>query len=309
MSYGDALSYAQRLQLMSSTQAFTQRSSPAGYLDEHGTPCDFASRPHGTSAPVLGLSQVQRAMAKIEAVEKQKAAFPPRSAAAKRPRARSPSPELDISDEDEPEGESALVAIYSMPWREKVPHKGSDVPVWKLLAAISVYRHKDCTLQMQLEQRQSVQIIAVGGAPPADCRCCYVSHWVAIILISAALTRVSVSCRGARFSAAQEEAFPLASPGCPSCPSCPGAPARCPWRAPHRHWHCHPAGAALLLYHVSTPCCMPIICPPNISLGMPAWRPVAPTWEGSLPWDTELVALRARDVSVRCGQRRLAILW
>ena len=88
-------------------------------------------------------------MAKIEAVEKQKAAFPPRSAAPKRPRARSPSPELDISDEDEPEGESALVAIYSMPWREKVPREGSDVLLCKQLAAISVYRHKDCTLQLQ----------------------------------------------------------------------------------------------------------------------------------------------------------------
>ena len=106
--YGDAQSYAQGLQVMSSTKAFIQSFCSAGYLDEHGTPCDFASRPNGTSAPVLGLSQVQRAMAQIEAVEKQKATFPPRSAAPKRPRARSPSPELDISDEDEPEGESAL---------------------------------------------------------------------------------------------------------------------------------------------------------------------------------------------------------
>lgn len=57
-------------------------------------------------------------MAQIEAVEKQKVSFPPRCAAPKRPPARSPSPELDISDEDEPEGESALVAISSIPWQE-----------------------------------------------------------------------------------------------------------------------------------------------------------------------------------------------
>ena len=94
-------------------------------------------------------------MAQIEAVEKQKASFPPRSAAPKRPRARSPSPELDISDEDEPEGESALVAMSSTPWQEKMPRKGLDVLVCKRLAAISVYRHKDCTLQLQSEERQS----------------------------------------------------------------------------------------------------------------------------------------------------------
>ena len=94
-------------------------------------------------------------MAQIEAVEKQKASLPSRSAMLKRPRARSPSPELDISDEDEPEGESALVAMFSIPWQEKMPHKGLDVPVGEQLAAKPVYRHKERTLQLQRAQRQS----------------------------------------------------------------------------------------------------------------------------------------------------------
>ncbi len=76
----------------------------AGYLDEHGTPRDFATRPNGGTATLLSLTQVQRAMAKIASMEKQKHAAPARPSAPKRPRPRSPSPELDISDDDEPEG-------------------------------------------------------------------------------------------------------------------------------------------------------------------------------------------------------------
>lgn len=76
----------------------------AGYLDEHGTPRDFATRPNGGTATLLSLTQVQRAMARIDSMEKQKHTTPGRSSAPKRPRARSPSPELDISDDDEPEG-------------------------------------------------------------------------------------------------------------------------------------------------------------------------------------------------------------
>ena len=83
-------------------QAFLDRH--AGYLDEHGTPRDFATRPNGGTATLLSLTQVQRAMAKIASMEKQKHAAPARPSAPKRPRPRSPSPELDISDDDEPEG-------------------------------------------------------------------------------------------------------------------------------------------------------------------------------------------------------------
>lgn len=84
----------------------------AGYLDEHGTPRDFATRPNGGTATLLSLTQVQRAMAKIASMEKQKHAAPARSSAPKRPRPRSPSPELDISDDDEPEGAQCLWKMF-----------------------------------------------------------------------------------------------------------------------------------------------------------------------------------------------------
>ena len=85
----------------------------AGYLDEHGTPRDFATRPNGGTAILLSLTQVQRAMAKIGSMEKQKHLAPARSSAPKRPRARSPSPELDISDDDEPEGVQQCLLVAS----------------------------------------------------------------------------------------------------------------------------------------------------------------------------------------------------
>ena len=86
----------------------------AGYLDEHGTPRDFASRPNGQTAPLLSLIQVQRAMAKIDSMENNKQMPQARFSAPKRPRARTPSPELDISDEDNLEGQHLLVMSHTI---------------------------------------------------------------------------------------------------------------------------------------------------------------------------------------------------